>query len=61
MGVRTPLALFTALLLKEPVPGNPCAKEFAMLATPMAISSWPASTAFPFAEYREKNKFNVKK
>lgn len=48
-GVLTPLALFTALRLSEPVPGNPCTKEFAIFETPIAISSCVASTGFPFA------------
>lgn len=48
-GVRTPLALLTALRLNDPVPGNPCAKEFTTFATPIAINSCEASTGFPFA------------
>uniref|UniRef100_A0A336MN41 CSON004154 protein n=1 Tax=Culicoides sonorensis TaxID=179676 RepID=A0A336MN41_CULSO len=44
-GVRTPLALLTALRLREPVPGKPWANEFTTFATPIAINSCDASTA----------------
>lgn len=48
-GVRTPEALNTAPRLRAPVPGKPWTKEFATLATPMAINSWVASTGLPLA------------
>ena len=46
-GVRTPLALFTAVREKEPVVGIELTKEPITLQTPSAIISWLASTGFP--------------
>lgn len=48
-GVRTPLALFTAVLVKEPVTGIARTKEPKMLQQPKAISSWVALIVRPFA------------
>ena len=49
-GVRTPEALLTAVLVKEPVTGIERTKEPKILLTPSAIISCVASIAFPFAE-----------
>lgn len=61
IGVRTPLALFTALRLRDPVPGKPWAKEFTMLAVPIAINSCDASTGLPLAIKKNNQKLMQKK
>lgn len=50
MGVLTPLAEFTAVLLNDPVVGMDWTKEPNKLQTPRAIISWLASTGFPPAK-----------
>lgn len=47
--VRTPLVLFTAVRVKEPVVGIEDTKEPRMLQRPKAIISWFASIVFPLA------------
>lgn len=54
IGVLTPEALFTALLLRDPVPGNAWTKELPIFDIPIAISSCVASTDFPVAEIKVK-------
>lgn len=51
-GVRTPLALLTAPLDNEPVPGKPETNELSTFEAPIAINSCVASTDFPFAVYK---------
>lgn len=48
-GVRTPLALLTAVRVNEPVTGIARTNEPNMLQHPNAISSWVASMERPFA------------
>lgn len=58
IGVRTPLAAFTALLEKEPVPGNAWKNELPILHNPIATNSCVASTGFPKAKVKKKNTFH---
>jgi len=53
-GVLTPEALFTALLLRDPVPGKACTKELPIFDIPIAINSCVASTDFPLADTKYK-------
>lgn len=48
-GVRTPLALLTAVRVNEPVTGIECINEPKMLQNPRAINSWVASIGLPLA------------
>lgn len=50
IGVLTPLPAFTALLEKEPEPGNAWKNEFPILHKPIANNSWVASIGFPKAK-----------
>jgi len=50
IGVLTPDALFTAVLVNEPVFGNDWNIEPRMLLNPRAIISCVASIVFPLAE-----------
>jgi hypothetical protein len=49
MGVLTPEALLTAVLVKDPVFGKDWKKEPKMLLKPRAIISCVASIVLPFA------------
>ena len=52
MAVLTPLAAFTAVLLKEPVMGMDWTKLPAKLQKPRANISCDASTGFPLAAHK---------
>lgn len=52
--VCTPDALFTAVLVKDPVTGIDLTKEPIKLDIPKAISSWVTSKDLPFAAVNYK-------